>query len=216
MHPQGPAWLSVVGCVTARHHVGSSPAAAAALLRAGWDRGIDLPSVGTRMKWSILHPAPPWLPCGLGSSLCSKWHCWGWQGQEPCSSLLLLCPLGCPPLAPALARATGMVPVTQSSSQVQALRQKSAPSSAGINCIGCGGDRQAGHSSGFKASDTVTARSRGWGAAAVGLDTCGLHRLSRLWQGMAQPFLPPHRAPGKAGNFPKYFFVLGFPSWLLE
>lgn len=41
----------------------------------GWDRGTDLPSVVTRMKWSVLHSAPPWLPCGLGSSLCSKWYC---------------------------------------------------------------------------------------------------------------------------------------------
>lgn len=53
-------------------------------------------------------------------------------------------------------------------------------------------------------------------AAAVGLDTCCPRGFSRVRQGMARPFLPRHRAPGKAGDFPKRFVVRGFPSWLLE
>lgn len=69
------------------HCVGSSPAAPAALLRAGWDRGIDLPSVAARMKWSILHPAPLWLPFGLGSSLCTA----GTAGSGRARSLVLSC-----------------------------------------------------------------------------------------------------------------------------
>lgn len=51
---------------------------------------------------------------------------------------------------------------------------------------------------------------------AVGLDTCCLHGLSRVRQGMARPFLPRRRAPGKAGDFPKHSVACGFPSWSLE
>lgn len=92
--------------------------------------------------------------------------------------------------------------------------QKSAPSPAGINCTGCGGDRQVL----AVVSRLLTLslpRAEGRGAAAMGLDTCGLHRLSRPGREWLS-LLPRHRAPGKAGNFPKCFVVLGFPSWLLE
>lgn len=125
--------------MTARHCVGSFPAAAAAVLRAGWDRGIDLPSVVASMEWSILHPSLPWLPCGLGSSLGTAGTAGGGRARSP----LLPCPFGLPSPCPSPGQGyrdgscdTEWQPGPGSEFQ------KSVPSLAGINCTGCGGDRQ--------------------------------------------------------------------------
>lgn len=190
------------------HCVGSSPAAPAALLRAGWDRGIDLPSVVARMKWSIL------LLCGCPL---------GWA--PPCAQLALLGVAGPGALfSPALALSFRMPSLSPSPGQGYRdgscdmewqlgpgpETQKSAPSPAGINCTGCGGDRQVL----AMVSRLLTLslpRAEGRGAAAMGLDMCGLHRLSRPGREWLSLFFPDTELLAKLGTFQSALLSLGFP-----
>lgn len=82
---------------------------------------------------------------------------------------------------------------------------------AGINCTGRCEDRQVqAVVSGLLALSLALPGAEGRAAAAVGLDTCCPHGLSRVQQGMVRPFLPRRRAPGKAGDFPNRFVARGF------
>lgn len=68
-----------------------------------------------------------------------SWHCWGWQGQEP--SLALSFGLPSPSPSPGQGYRDGSCD-TEWQPGPGSEFQKSVPSLAGINCTGCGGDRQ--------------------------------------------------------------------------